>query len=386
MKAAPKKEGSTLSDATPFQSKKADYKDIKKIDAIGEELKNCENELEGIEIPEHIKKIIEESRLDLTKEIPEPEPLMLIDGVKLFTRGNFSTVTGMAKSRKSFVCTLFVAAFKNPDGIGILTNPMQGSGKVLWIDTEQSIEYVALIGRRINTLLGRDVNYKDNSINIYVLRPYANEVKKQVVEYLLKTEKPDLCIIDGLADLIPSVNDLESCQALIQDLLTWTTEQQCHIIAVIHTNQKGENNSPRGHLGAEAVRKMETQITCVKSANNNQTTCEFTEAKGVRPQDFTIEINEKDGIGIPTILDYNPTEEAKRKQLENLFSDLLTHAPETTNKELVNKLMAKEKMSKKTAQNKIGDAVKFGLIIKTKKGSNTLYQIPPTETQETFDL
>ena len=67
-----------------------------------------------------------------------------------------------------------------------------------------------------------------------------------------------LVVIDGIADLVSDVNNLDESSMVIQKLMKWTEELDCHIITVIHSNYGSEK--PTGHLGSYLEKKAETQI------------------------------------------------------------------------------------------------------------------------------
>lgn len=63
------------------------------------------------EIPLEIFEIIRDSTLDLTKENPDPIPLLFCGGQVYATRGNFSVIVGLPGSRKSFFATMMVGVY-----------------------------------------------------------------------------------------------------------------------------------------------------------------------------------------------------------------------------------------------------------------------------------
>ncbi len=382
MNGTPKKEkGDPNREAAPSGHQFPKGKSNKKSDAVATDIQKHDAELDDKQDGSiktktelnRIAEILKESKLDLSKEIPEPEHLMCINDVGLFSRGDFSIVTGLAKSRKTWFCLLMVSKF-------LTENP---KGKVLWSDTEQSENWVALLGRRLNVMMGRSENDPlGENIDIRVFRPYSTQEVHDATFILIEEKKPDLVIVDGLADLLPSVNKEEDAVQLIRDVMGLASRYRCHIICVIHLNQKMESNSPRGWLGSESVRKLETTIRCT-AEESNYTKVTFDNTKGKRPQDFSFEIVEINGTAIPRILDFDPKAESYRKKLSELFSQLLTHNPETQNKVLVQGVMKIEGVKEKTAQNRIKTAIELGVIVKAKNG---LYQLPPIESQKELDL
>ena len=58
-----------------------------------------------------VMEAIKKSRLDLTKDIPDPQMLVSVGNLPMCTRGNFSFVIGLPGARKSFLCTGIAGAF-----------------------------------------------------------------------------------------------------------------------------------------------------------------------------------------------------------------------------------------------------------------------------------
>ena len=94
------------------------------------------------DIPSDVMDAIKNSRLDLSLNIPNPQMLVSKGDLPVCTRGNFSFVIGLPGARKSFLCSGIAGAFLNEDGCMGLDNP-NGTGKLLWIDTEQAPGHVA---------------------------------------------------------------------------------------------------------------------------------------------------------------------------------------------------------------------------------------------------
>jgi len=55
-------------------------------------------------------------------------------------------------------------------------------------------------------------------------------------------------IIDGIADLVSDVNNLEESNLVVQKIMKWSAELDCHIVTVIHSNFGSDK--PTGHLGS----------------------------------------------------------------------------------------------------------------------------------------
>ena len=128
---------------------------------MSEAIKQIVSEFEKpvIEIPSDIMDAIQCSRLDLSQNIPDPQMLVSKGNLPVCTRGNFSFVIGLPGARKSFLCSGIAGAFLNENGCMGLDNP-NGSGKLLWIDTEQAPgtwrrsagDYTALQGFQLTSI------------------------------------------------------------------------------------------------------------------------------------------------------------------------------------------------------------------------------------------
>ena len=120
---------------------------------MSEVIKQIVSEFEKptIDIPPDIMDAIQNSRLDLSQNIPDPQMLVSKGNLPVCTRGNFSFVIGLPGARKSFLCSGIAGAFLNENGCMGLDNP-NGTGKLLWIDTEQAPGHVAKIGRRLHRI------------------------------------------------------------------------------------------------------------------------------------------------------------------------------------------------------------------------------------------
>ncbi len=95
------------------------------------------------------------------------------------------------------------------------------------------------------------------------LRQYSFNDRIEIIEHYLydRLDGKDigLVIIDGIADLCSDVNNIEESNNVVQKLMKWTKELDCHIVTVIHSNFG--TDKPTGHLGSFLEKKTETQIS-----------------------------------------------------------------------------------------------------------------------------
>lgn len=243
---------------------------------------------------------------DRLPKLKEPEGLILVDGNPLFTRGDFSVISGQAKSKKS----LFIRAVV----IGSLTNRyMRITGvnvqRVLWYDTEQSEYDAARHLKGIKAATMWDDEEIDKRVSLFFCRSVdAKQRNDMLLDHLL-TNKYDLIIVDGLRDLIFDFNDVEDSGKIISQVMRICETQNCHTITVLHENP-GTERKVRGHLGTEAVNKAELVIKVEKDKDNKENSVAVCATS--RRSDFEDIVFSFNKSGVPDMYDMgnpNPTYE-----------------------------------------------------------------------------
>ena len=95
--------------------------------------------------------------IDMSKELPDEQPLISIDGNCICSRGNISAICGEAKSKKTFLASALVAsAMAIPlDKLNNFKNVEKDMNmNVLWVDTEQGERHVRRVIERISVMTG----------------------------------------------------------------------------------------------------------------------------------------------------------------------------------------------------------------------------------------
>ncbi len=201
------------------------------------------------------------AKLDLKSNTDKPPYCLWINGEPTMALGDISTTIGRAKGRKTFGVGLLVAAVTGNTTVqGIKGELPDNKRSVLYIDTEQSEYYAKNSARRIIELLGFDYSFDEvPNFHPYDLRPYDPAERLQMTEYLIyNTPELGFVVIDGIRDLITSINDEEQATMISSKLLKWSTERKIHINCILHMN-KGDNNA-RGHVGTELMNKSLTVL------------------------------------------------------------------------------------------------------------------------------
>lgn len=248
--------------------------------------------------------------------IPEPEIALRIGNAVIGTLGNILSIIGKAKSRKSFFITMAIAVSISKDTIfNLFKNELTTKQNVvLYFDTEQGKYHVQMALKRICTLIGIK---EPTNLKVYGLRALNPIERAELIEYAIyNTPNLGIVFIDGIKDLITSINDEEQATMIVSKLMKWSEEKNILITTVLHQN-KGDNNA-RGHIGTELNNKAETVLSISKSTDNEMVSIVAPEmCRNIEPQSFAFEIDDN---GIPYISDYDVTpKQAKKLTKKELF-------------------------------------------------------------------
>ncbi len=259
---------------------------------------------------------LQEYEIKATDVIPPPEIALKVGNATIGTLGNILSIIGKAKSRKSFFISMAIAVSISKDTIfNLFKNELpKHQNKVLYFDTEQGKYHVQLALKRICAL----INVKEpNNLHVYGLRALSPSERLELIEYAIyNTNGLGIIFIDGIKDLITSINDEEQATMVVSKLMKWSEEKNILITTVLHQN-KGDNNA-RGHIGTELNNKAETVISISKATDNELVSIVSPEmCRNIEPQSFAFEIDDN---GIPFISDYEiDNKQTKRLTKKELF-------------------------------------------------------------------
>ena len=256
------------------------------------------------------KKMADDSYVDIEEELEKPPIALSIGTVKygnevydkpFGTFGNFSCIVGESKSKKTFLKSLFVASFiggktieYGKDIAGKRTKDMF----ILDFDTEQGKWHSQRAFKRVTQMVGSNYEY----YKPFYLRRYTHRERIDFIEYMiLESEYRDnigLVAIDGFADLLSDVNNLEEANLLTQKILKWTDMSKCHLLGVLHNNYGSDK--PTGHLGSAILKKSETVCVVKSDAGiGDYVNVKFTHTRSWNLDDFKFYI---DNYGLPRIV------------------------------------------------------------------------------------
>lgn len=246
------------------------------------------------------KKIHDESLINVTDEIKR-QPVALSIGqyeykgnhypIPFGSYGDFSCIVGASKSKKTFLKSALVAGYiggrSNNYFPDITGHDTQGKF-VLDVDTEQSKFHTQRVVKRVCEMVGTDPEFYKG----FSLRKESAKIRFQFIEWLMMESEYrnniGLITVDGSADLLDNVNDLDESNRIVQGLMKWTSESQSHLITVLHRNHG--TMKPTGHLGSAILKKSETVAFVEKVDDRVKVSPEYT--RNISFQEFLFELDD----------------------------------------------------------------------------------------------
>jgi hypothetical protein len=255
--------------------------------------------------------LLEQAYIDPTVEVDHPPVAISYgdhsyttkEGTKTYptpigTYGNFSFIGAPPKHKKTFLVTLLSAAYLGGD-TKRFTGRLKGhrDDKCIYhFDTEQGAFHAQKTFRRVLDMAKLD----NQCYRTYGLRRYSHQQRLDVIDFAIRTsENLGLVIIDGIADLVSDVNNIDEANQVVQMLMRWTEVYNIHIITVIHTNWG--STKPTGHLGSALQKKCETEIHLEKNETDKSLIdVKCKSSRGRAFDNFSFFVN---NVGLPEVAD-----------------------------------------------------------------------------------
>jgi hypothetical protein len=263
--------------------------------------------------------IAEECTID-TSEVMEYPPTALSLGEKTIqakggditmpipigTYGNFSFVQAPPKSKKTFFVSLLASVYlSGGNNFGGKIKGHRDGRCLMHFDTEQGHWHAQRVFKRVQDMSSTK---EVGCYHTYALRTIGYKERLLFIEHCLEQNKGKngLVIIDGIADLVSDVNNLEESNLCVQKIMQLSAKYDCHIVTVIHSNYGSDK--PTGHLGSFLEKKTENQIQLeVNTVNKEWITVSCKRSRGYAFDTFSFSINE---FGLPFVVGeiYDPLE------------------------------------------------------------------------------
>ena len=279
--------------------------------------------------------------LDPREDYPEPYHMLEYNGVPFSKVGGLAAISGQKKNGKSFVLTQLMAAILGNGsertqlylpGLRVPERTIDYLGhepKVLYIDTEMEKLSSAKVLRRVHWLCDWDMKYPNERFAVLWLKNMPKDSDKRahiqrydMIRLAIDMIKPDVMFVDGLRDLLASINDEESITQILDYFGGAAEDRNMSIWMALHQNPQRKNDDDeakmRGWAGTELGNKVSDTLVSIKSKTTSGVT--FTvkqqDARDKDIDDWKFEITDDAGnLGIPKIIS-NPGD-SKRVEPEH---------------------------------------------------------------------
>ena len=280
--------------------------------------------------------------LDPRENYPEPYYMLEYNGVPFSKIGGMGAMSGQKKNGKSFVFTELIAAIVGDGcervqqylpGLRVPERTIEFLGhkpRALYIDTEMERLSSAKVMRRVHWLCDVDMNAPFPEDRFAVLwlknmprdgeaRPYRQRF--DLIKTAIEMIQPDVVFIDGLRDLVSSINDEEAGTTILDYFGSIAEERNLSIWLALHQNPSRNNEvedaKMRGWIGTELGNKVSDTLVSIKTktANGVTFTVKQQDARDKDLDDWKFEITDDAGnLGIPRITNSGTNLPSKSKE------------------------------------------------------------------------
>ena len=265
--------------------------------------------------------------LDPRDDYPEPYSVLEFNGVPFSKVGGLAAISGQKKNGKSFVLTQLMAAILGNGseriqtylpGLTVPERTIEYIGhlpNVLYIDTEMEKLYTAKVLRRVHWLCGWEMRTPNERFNVLRLTNMPKDSDKQaymqrfdMIKLAIDVIQPDVMFVDGLRDLLASINDEESITNTLDYFSGVAEDRKMSIWMALHQNPNRKNDEDglkmRGWAGTELGNKVSDTLVSIKTktANGVTFTVKQQDARDKDIDDWKFEVTDDAGkLGIPKI-------------------------------------------------------------------------------------
>ena len=278
--------------------------------------------------------------LDPREDYPEPYTILEYNGVPFSKVGGLAAISGQKKNGKSFVLTQLMAAIlgngcektqRYLPGLTVPERTIEYLGhepKVLYVDTEMEKLSSAKVLRRVHWLCDWDMKYPNERFSVLWLKNMPKDGEKRahqqrfdMIRMAMDAIQPDVMFIDGLRDLLASINDEDSITTTLDYFGGIAEERNMSIWLALHQNPQRKNDDDeakmRGWAGTELGNKVSDTLVSIKTktADSVTFTVKQQDARDKDIDDWKFEITDDAGsLGIPRIITRGANLSSKSKE------------------------------------------------------------------------
>lgn len=273
---------------------------------------------------------------------------MSFGGTGVLKPGNVLTIVAHIGLGKSQTMESIVSSYLNPytDNLGIRVEGIQAP--LLWIDGERTKDDIRIgfdrIKKRIRIEDNADLIAGDRFKNVHC-HPFITypHIPTRVMELqrLVCELSPGLVLLDGAADFVRDVNNVEETTDFVALLVALANTHSFAVACSIHPNPgQGQDSKPRGWLGSELLRKSESILLLKRAPDNRDVrilTMDFGHGKNRNAADnLEHAFSWNNEHRMFTSCNYAaPARPVKADEQQSVFSSLLSDNKQLTYGELV---------------------------------------------------
>lgn len=244
--------------------------------------------------------------LDPEEEYQESDYTLSYDGIPFAPLGGLHALTGQSGHGKTMTITQLIAAILKGHCGKISYNLAEKipQPKVLYIDTEMEKINTQRVARRVRALCGFPLTEQRDDFLILMLRETTSaEDRWRKILMSIYRNRPTVCFIDGLIDIVSDFNDNATCQELIYECMSVASHYNMSLWCLVHQNP-GQSVKMVGHIGSMLERKVTDIFSTVKEKNDDTGAVKFRvsqkKARGMDIPDWYFCVDrDADHLGIP---------------------------------------------------------------------------------------
>ena len=216
-------------------------------------------------------------RITTETVLPPMRPLFQMFDVPCFYRGELVADCGKAKSGKTFFLSILMTAGLTQRCMALERHTESTEGteplaplRILWVDTEQSQQSTQeIITQRVVPMIKGNTEGTEDTEAVcndylfaYNLRGLGYDARGRMVDAAISDIRPDICIIDGIKDLMTDINNAEQATQIMEKLMAMAKETNSCIVCVLHQNKAEQDRNMRGSIGTELTNKAFEVFQC----------------------------------------------------------------------------------------------------------------------------
>jgi len=317
--------------------------------------------------------LLQQRRLNPDIVPPKLRPIYSLNGLVIATPGNLATINAGAKDGKTAIVGALIASVmakrKDVDLLGFSSsNP--NSYAVIHLDSEQSPDEHWLQFARAKKRAGR--RRIPAWVHSYCLTGLEAALALECVWEAIRLGAElhggiHSILIDGVADLVPDVNDPGASNTFVANLHGVAIRYDCPIIGVIHFNPGSDKS--RGHLGSQLERKAETNLRLDKKDGvttvwpDKQRRAPIPKSTGPR-----FRWSDEAGMHVSVEARQADTDDEEVARLTLLAEEIFADHPTMRYSALISTVKKRQKVTKRTAERRVSRMATLKVICKSTAG------------------